>query len=407
MRVLYVIPGLYRVGDYHRCVGFAEALAARGHAVTLLVGERKVRPWFTHVERNGVRIVTVPYWGELRAAEWICNAQPDTKLPLDILFRAAWVALNAHDFSVVHVFHIGLSSLTPFLVSRRAAPNTVCIQDWCDMWGGGILLPSKGVVGRLDHWLSCAVERWSICTATAVTVNSTYLASVASQNPTRHILKIIEGADLELVRPESKEACRHSLGIARNVRWLGFAAFFNPDSELLVETLKQMARIPHPQFQVMWIGPVDRRLEQSLVAAGLRGLVTSVGVVSRERISVYLGACDVLMLPFSTRPVNLARWPAKFGDYLAAGRPIVTNPTGEVATFFQRHSTIGVLVDAVPDAFARATCELIGNDEALEGKGHAARRAAEADLSWSGAAERMESFYQDLVANYRSEQGLG
>jgi glycosyltransferase involved in cell wall biosynthesis len=406
MKLLYIIPGLYRVGDFERSKRFAEALAARGNDVTLLMGNRAGHLWYTTFRLNGVNIVEVPYWGELRLAEFLFEAQPDTKLPLDILFRTVWLLLNVRSFDVVHFFHIGMSSFIPSLVSNWVSRDTVFIQDWCDLWCGGILRPRRTLLGRLDHLISCVIERWSIRAANAVTVNSGYLAARSRSEfriPDRRVLKVREGADLDLIRPSLKSSCRTSVGLSQNVTWIGFSAFFNPDSQLLVDALVRLREVLRQPFRVLWIGQANEALLRSFSVAGLNDVITSVGSIARDQIGTYLGACDILILPFSARPVNLARWPAKFGDYLAAGRPVVSNPTGEIEHFFRRHPNIGALAEANPDSISEAISALLRAPDTLDQAGQASRLAAEADLSWAVAAEHMELFYHYLNSQLSRE----
>jgi len=401
MKILFCAPGFYHVGDHFRCLQFAHGLSRRGHNVTCLLGDRRFSLRFRTLNDENVTVVHPPYLGELHLGEKIWACQPETKLPFDVVARALWLVSNGRRYDVIHSFHIGAVSLVPFLIAQWLSKRTIYVQDWCDLWTGGILRrPQDGVFARFDHWLSATTESLHIRHATALTVNNAYLAEKAITEyglcPAR-VLKAVEGADTHLIVPRDKAECRQVLGLRSDVVWLGFSAFFNPDTTLLLDTLQMLsARPSSPEIRLLWIGPLAAETSRAIAAAGLSGVISSVGTVARSDLGPYLGACDLLLLPLSARPVNLARWPAKLGDYLAAGRPVVTNATGEVADFFRRHPGIGVATAPQPEAFAEAIRDLAADPERRDAFGRTARSVAENALRTSDVIESLETFYRRL-----------
>jgi glycosyltransferase involved in cell wall biosynthesis len=399
MNLLFWHPGFYHVGDYFRCIQFAKYLANRGHKVTCLLGRRKLSQWFGRETIDSVEFVYAPHWAELHVAESFIDAQPETKMPLDILCRTVWTLVNARHYDIVHSFHVGLSSLLP-LVTAGVFSRTVCVQDWCDLWCDGILQPpEQSMFARASYYLSCRVEDALMRRCAAITVNSRYLERKALKDyghDPRYVLRVVEGADSDLITPQDKSACRQRLKLRPDLLWLGFSAFFNPDAELLLGTMQHILRKRPGCYGLLWIGPTDRRIQEAIIRAGLNRVVEQVGIVPRGSIGTYLGACDLLLLPFSRQRVNYARWPAKLCDYLAAGRPIVGNATGEVEDFFQRNPQIGVLTEGQPALFADAIIRLTENNEELQRCGRAARAVAEGQISWSAATNELEAFYRKL-----------
>lgn len=401
LRILLWSPGFYHVGDHFRCLQFAQGLSRRGHEVTYLLGQREFSLRFRTRFDDALQVVHPPYLGELCLAERVWKCQPDTKLPLDILLRCLWVATRRDGYDVIHSFHVGANSLAPFLAADWAGKSRIFIQDWCDLWSGGILRsPGDSVVERFDHWLSTTIETLHMTSASALTVNSSYLAERAVSKfglrPER-ILKVVEGADVEIIKPEDKLECRNRLSLPSTSVVLGFSGFFNPDTELLLAMLTSLiSLLPHRDVRLLWVGPIDSATSCAIAAAGLQPAIRSVGAVARTAIGSYLGACDVLVLPFSDRPVNMARWPAKLGDYLAAGRPVVSNATGDVGAFFQVHQDIGIATVADPMAFARAVQSVVENQDLQGTYGKAARLVAETALSTPAAVQLLDEFYSSL-----------
>jgi glycosyltransferase involved in cell wall biosynthesis len=94
--------------------------------------------------------------------------------------------------------------------------------------------------------------------------------------------------------------------------------------------------------------------------------------------------------------VNAARFPNRFGDYLAAGRPIATNPTGDVGEIVEREQ-VGIVAPDEPRAFADAVLRLLDDPSASEAMGRRSRGLAETRYSWKALVEPLAGFYQGLV----------
>jgi len=118
-----------------------------------------------------------------------------------------------------------------------------------------------------------------------------------------------------------------------------------------------------------------------------------------ERLSVYLSAADVLALPMRDTKTNRGRFPNKVGDYLAAARPIVTNPVGEVERFFKRFP-VALFAAYEPGDFAEKVRFFFDHPEEAELLGAAARKVAEREVSWGHLAEVLE----DILLRLASEQ---
>ncbi len=109
-----------------------------------------------------------------------------------------------------------------------------------------------------------------------------------------------------------------------------------------------------------------------------------------------LASADVGVLPYTDRPLNSARYPNRVGDYLAAGRPVATNLTGDLGNLI-RTERVGVTADENPDAFAAAIRDLFEHAHHRQEMGRRARALAETRLSWRAMAQRVQQLYEDLM----------
>lgn len=401
LRILFYGPGFYKVGDYFRCRGFARALASRGHRVTLVTSSPSARfaPCWETID--GIEVIQAPHWGELRRLERLSHYMPETKVPSDIAYRTYFAASRSHRFDIVHGFHIGINGFLPLLTAGHSRqPRPIRIYDWCDLWHEGIMSqpPERGA-RRWDYALSSEIERRTPALGDAVTVISRYLQARAIELGAQSVLLVKDGAYIDEVKPEAKQAMRQKLGLPPNAFLLGFAGFFQPDNDLLLDALKLVRASGAQDVLLLFVGPVTERLRAELAKRRLVDAVILQGEVEHRSIGECLGACDVLLLPFSNRPVNLARWPMKLADYLAAGRPVVAGAYGDVAEFFAEHPGIGKASPGTAENFAEAILSYKGNPEALRRSGTVARSVAESVLSWSSAGARLEEFYIKLLSN--------
>jgi glycosyltransferase involved in cell wall biosynthesis len=126
------------------------------------------------------------------------------------------------------------------------------------------------------------------------------------------------------------------------------------------------------------------------------GNVLFTGRQPSHMIPDYLSAADVLLLPQEPVPSSEARWPIRFGDYLAAGRPIVTPRIGEISKVVES-ANCGVLTrPGDPKDLAHKLVSISSDQTLRERLGRNARTFAEKELSWEILAARLGSFYRKL-----------
>jgi colanic acid biosynthesis glycosyl transferase WcaI len=174
----------------------------------------------------------------------------------------------------------------------------------------------------------------------------------------------------------------------------GFAPF---DDHLLAETWCHVARA-EPGAWLLTAGRRVAVLDERARATGSSARVRQLGTLPYHALGEVMAAGSVMALPYSPNPHNQARFPNRAGDYFAAGRPLVTNPTGDLAALVATHG-IGVLAPAEPHAFAAAIVTLLRDEPRMREIGVRARAFAEGDGSWSARADELERLYVELLAD--------
>ncbi len=88
--------------------------------------------------------------------------------------------------------------------------------------------------------------------------------------------------------------------------------------------------------------------------------------------------------------LHRARWPAKILDYLATGRPVVTNGVGEVLDLFTQRE-VGVLAPYDIEAMAKAIAVLLQDPERRLYYRQQARRVMVEERDWRVRGEQIVS----------------
>ena len=393
MRILLLTHGrAWESGTFVRALSLGKALAALGHAVTLLCARRDAGPAPLCAELDGVRMVQMP--GLLAARVRGAGVSPD-----ELLARLRF--LEGQSFDVIHCFEHRPTVALParFLRLQKHRKHTVLVRDWADLWGGDGYAHSRTflmrqLLGKVDHYGERAFTR----RADGVTVISRYLHEETLRlgvDPER-ICYVPVGATPSPGPPLDKTTARRRLGLSGARHLLLYIGIYHHDIEMLIEMLPHLL-VQAPNAQLVLVGPGLLNTVARLESAGLGDHVCHVGQVAYADLSAWLAAGDVMLLPYVDNVVNVARFPQRFGDYIAAGRPIVTNPTGDLGALVRARG-IGVLAAENPVDFAAAVARLLADPVQMNVMGQRAYDLAHGEFSWQTLGAEVLAFYSSLLA---------
>jgi glycosyltransferase involved in cell wall biosynthesis len=389
-RILLLAHNIEGIGTYIRFERLAVQLSRMGHTVTLVAGAAPGRKKILMSSESNFRKILVP---ELFAGR-LSNGGLG---PLDTLYRILFVLHN--EFDIVHASEHRPAASFPALVSRRFQ-STRYVSDWADWWGkGGIVEDRSRLMRRLlcspETFFESAIHR----SADGVTVISQTLRDRALELGIHadRLLVLTNGADVEGIRPQPREEARRRLGLPAEGKILVYAGLAPIDMDLV---WKSFAIVDAKSKGAVYLLVLGRKwcLPEPLGAA--RERVIQVGWVDRGKYPSYLACGDIMLLPFRRKTINMARWPGKLGDYLAAGRPIVANPTGEVRRLLE-NEPVGLPAGETPVEFAGAILSLLSDSAACIRMGARAREVAEDELSWERVVRPLPDFYRAIQAQSR------
>lgn len=310
--------------------------------------------------------------------------------PASLLWRANW--LREQTFHLVHTFGVRPSVVLPawWLHVR----GTFWVADWSDFWGWGGIGGQRGALAKLTvGTLDSVLERLSRAHADGVSVVSSYLARLGrswglSQG---EVLLLGGGADVEAIRPIERERARESLDLGHKGPVFVFSGRSRFDLKIVGETFRQIRR-QLQDARLFLLGGSSRR------DLGLRREegVIDWGFLALAKMAQVIAAGDVMLLPLPDAPFNRARFPNRLGDYMAAARPVVTNPTGDVGRTVTE-SGAGLVVGESPEELAAAALALCDDRDKAREMGRRGRRYAEQMLAWSRLADRLNAFYSRIM----------
>jgi glycosyltransferase involved in cell wall biosynthesis len=374
-------------GTFNRAHSLGRHLVVRGHTVTLLAGA-SARAKAQRRNLHGVEVI--------EAFDPLPSRARESGLsPFDLVSRIRHLVRERCD--LIHCFdHRPTVSLPALLFARSR--QTPCIFDWADLWGfDGIAAErgwfSRALLGSADQFLEDRVRR----RADALTVINTKLRARARQrfNVPIHLLPV--GANSDLIKPMPKKEMRRRFGLPEDASIAVHAGLSPYDIEYLAQSFVELVR-RHPGALLVMAGRRFPILERTIAEAGVSSQLVRLGMLDRDALAAVMACADVLLLPYTNRGANLYRYPNKLGDYLSAGRPIVTNRTGDLGRLVAEER-VGLVVSDTPQAFALAVKQLFDDPTLADELGQRGRELAESKLDWRFLATDLERFYHETLAS--------
>lgn len=265
------------------------------------------------------------------------------------------------------------------------------IIDWDDLWGGGFGLSHHWIVDKVLGWH----ERWTLQFADSITFVSEFIFDEIKKTEKKYNQislinkhKIINGADTDMIWNISKEEAREKINVVDKSTLVSMGNTYTDSLGIILMAIK-ILKEREVDFQLIMIGsaPIPKKFMN--LYNEVKENIKYIGSVPHEMIRYYLGAADVLLLPMDDSPVEHARFPMRFGDYLLAGRPIASNAVGEVQKFIKDYG-VGIASDPNSEGeLAEAIIFLLKNKEIALEMGKKAIDLAENEMSHKKQCEKL------------------
>ena len=389
MKILMLNHNLVGRGSYLRCWHLARQLSRWGHRIDLVTAADSVSLGWQDREVEGVQVQIPPRFGKL-------GRHDGGYAPIDILAR---IPLALRRWDLIHAFEHRPNVTIPALLSRiRRTPLAI---DWSDWWTKGGITTSRRSRAWVDRWEGNLIEEGTKKLAGMVTVVSSTLSERALSIGIREdrLALVPSGSDCEGIVPKDKEACRRELGLPLRSPVLCFSGFAFWDFKFLTQAfLRILAEFPESRLLV--VGQ-DKDGDVEGIAREVLGQradhVVFAGRFNPANLSLPLGSADIQLLPLPDTLANRARWPIKFGDYLASGRPTVVSDVGDVPVVV-REEGVGEVAGTSAEDFAEGIRRLLRDPDRIDDAGKRARTLAEGRLSWEEQARKMLAVYNKCTS---------
>ena len=388
MNVLILTHGQYITVGLPKVIEFAETLAELGHDVTLCATSKTKRYGVVEHHKNGITIIEFPslLTGRLRHGAD----------PFDALNRVLF--LRKRSFDLIHCFGSRPTVYYPGICQKKK-DNAVLILEWEDSFSeGGVALARGGpLYYRLFGWIEKYFEEAAIPHADGVLVVSDYLMKRSLKLGVKpdNIRKQIKGTKfINKTFPKKSEARKVFSNYDEQTTILTYVgSIYESDLQLLMRAI-EIASTFHPDMQVHLVGfnrqpPKYTPLNVKIISR-----------IPEDDYIRHLAATDLFLLPLRLSTANISRYPSKFGDYLAVGRPVIATPHPEIKRMIELGKLGYVSLDDTAQSFSDTIIKSIEDRKNWPTLGENANNYANDNLAWDGIAKECISFY-GKISNMR------
>ena len=395
MKILFINYQPLAKTVYYRPGCFSRELVRRGHDVTVVTTSDNSRRGITEYDENGVRYVLMPdaLWGRLRTGWDVWN----------LAHRLFY--LRHQSFDLIHAFETRPATIHPVQYLLRKKPTPLVI-DWIDWWGrGGLVRENRPAwYPYVFGWVETFYEEHYRTLADGTTVISHALGERAESlgvDP-KTIFWIPNGAPVDLFQVLPPKQHRRDYGLPED-------AFIIADSALDVLLgmdipMKALRKVveSHPDVFLLMTGNRQKELRKLAEKIGVGEHFIHLGSLPYTEVPKALSCADVFVMSYPDRIANRGRWPGRIGTFLAMGRPVISNPVGEVKMLLEQEA-VGLLAAEDPEDMARKIVQLKDDSNLRLEMGARARALAE-KMTWSSMTDRLETCYEATVRRFMSRQ---
>jgi len=156
-----------------------------------------------------------------------------------------------------------------------------------------------------------------------------------------------------------------------------------------------------PQCRLVITGnhPILRGKSETTGATGqlvAPGLIEQAGYLTRPELLERYARASALLIPLFNDVRSRARFPTKLGEYLAAGRPVITNRVGEVARYLKDRINAFVCEPGDARLYGQTILKAIQNPVRANQIGLAGRMVAEQSFHYGRYAPELKRFFYSL-----------
>lgn len=390
MKILFSHYAVIDKEGFGRSFMLARELARLGHDVIFLTSQPTSSFFFPFRKeiRNKVKILSFP------------DIVPSFMLRtgfgfLSVIMKAIYIFVNESDIYHSDAGHRPSGGI-PILFKKMFVKLTY-IAEWWDHFGRGGQFDSKKGIRKITHgYYDLIFEVPEKKLADGVVCLSNGMFDRARKlKVNKKICVISGGSDIETIDFYPTTEYKEKFDIASSSLTFGFVGMTKGEIQDITPFIKAVNYLIKQGLDINWYTTgsyIPKNIKEDL---NIGNELTEFGWVDYKLFPEILSCADCFVLTQREDLWSYTRWPNKIGDYLAAGRPILTNPYGEVAHMVTDNKQYFFTTQFNAERIAQKIKEIYENgiDQNLR---YQIRKFAENEVSWNNKARQLLSFYEKV-----------
>lgn len=389
-KILISHTSVYGKSGWGRTFPLAKGLAGLGNNVTILTTNPKVSFFVKKIVVEKVKIIIYPEVIPSRISSMGFGF-------LSLILKYLHAVFNKYD--VVHSDrgHRPLSGV-PCRVNKKIY-RSLYVAEWYDWFGKGGIYDQKSEIFKF--FLGRYELKYEIkdkIAADGIVVLSELLRSRAKQYKKDEKIKIIHGgADVSLLHYiRNNDDIKRKYNIDKDTLTFGNISIRNTNIEEFTPLINAIAKVDTPhRIKILVFGDSEKIIAQIPIA--YQKMFKFFGWIDYLTESEKLQCVDVFILFKENTLGTKAGWPNCLGDYLACGRPVLTNPIGEAVDFANSYPNVFFKTSRNEDDVFRIIDSMLKDKSLYTNNRDDARRIAEEKISWDSKARELFDFYVHLM----------
>jgi len=374
MKILFLNHNQEGLGTYWRCFFFAKYLSRRGCQIIMICASGKKFDFLVRRKKinKNFTIITLP---RLCYHKYF-TGQIIFRLPLNCIF------VLFLDYDLIYAFTVAQPQIAIPAILGKFLKRKRLIIDWDDLWSGGF----AKIHGGLIEFVLTFFERKSLRFADRITYVSELIGNEIKRiGFLNRAQKIPNGANVSQINPVDKNEAKRKLNLDEKEKYIvSVGNTYTESLKLLVDAFSRVSR-KVKNLTLILVGSIEMPQTFSF----RKKKVMIVGKKPYSEIPYWLAVADVLVLPMEDNLIEKARFPIRFGDYLCAKRPIVSNAVGEVKYFLEKYQAGLTCEPHSVEDFSNKILLALNNDALSNKISENARKLAEGDLNWEKIAVKL------------------
>lgn len=389
LKILFSHFGRVDKDGFNRSFMLARYLAKNGNSVTFLTSQESefLFPFKKEI-RNGVELITFPDVLPNRARKGGFGI-------LNIILKSLYAVFNEFDIVQSDSGHRPSAGIPCYV--NRFFKKSIYISEWWDYFSLGGLYDKRpkwyqNTIGLFDN----IFEERNKKSADGVIALSRFTKKRAIKcGINKDKIEIIHGgADVDSIDFFSDTHQRSFFNLPEDCIVLGFLGIDDSEIDDISPFLEAVNELKKEE-KVVWFstgGKISTAVKEKW---NIGNEYYEFGWIPYGKYSNLLSCADAFVLLLKDNLQSKARWPNKAGDYLAAGRPIITNNVGEIARVSSEY----------PIAFRIVKWEKLSIKSSIQNLNREAdkklwseiRKIAIDHLSWESKANVLNQFYKNRI----------